>query len=130
MTLTKITKEHPQTIDGVKAKIADGTRTAVATAEEAYSRISEVDPAIHAYLALSRERALRQAQKIDAMAATGEALPALAGVPIGIKDVLNMQGAPAIGWLEDPGWLQSPLRRHGRGEIGGCRCRAAGQAEL
>ena len=95
MTLTKVTNEHPQTIDGVKAKIADGTRTAVATAEEAYSRISEVDPAIHAYLALSRERALRQAQKIDAMAATGEALPALAGVPIGIKDVLNMQGAPA-----------------------------------
>ena len=29
------------------------------------------------------------------MAAKGEALPALAGVPVGIKDVLVMQGAPA-----------------------------------
>jgi aspartyl-tRNA(Asn)/glutamyl-tRNA(Gln) amidotransferase subunit A len=95
MTLTKVTNENPQTIDAVKATIADRTRTAVTTAEEAYARISEVDPAIHAYLALSRERALKQAQKIDAMAAAGESLPPLAGVPIGIKDVLNMQGAPA-----------------------------------
>jgi len=95
MTPTKVIYENPQTIDAVKAKIADGTRTATATAEDAYTRISEVDPEIHAYLALSRERALKQAQKIDAMAAAGEALPPLAGVPIGIKDVLNMKGAPA-----------------------------------
>jgi aspartyl-tRNA(Asn)/glutamyl-tRNA(Gln) amidotransferase subunit A len=95
MTLTKVTNENPLTIDAVKAKIADRTRTAVTAAEEAYLRISEVDPEINAYLALSRERALKQARKIDAMAAAGEALPALAGVPVGIKDVLNMQGAPA-----------------------------------
>ncbi len=95
MTLTKATNENPQTIDAVKARIADRTRTAAATAEEAYARIREVDPEINAYLALSRERALKQAQKIDTMAAAGEALPPLAGVPIGIKDVLNMQGAPA-----------------------------------
>ena len=35
------------------------------------------------------------AAKIDALAAKGEELPALAGVPVGIKDVLTMQGAPA-----------------------------------
>lgn len=95
MTLKKVTNENPQTIDAVKAEIADGSRSAVAVAEEAYARIGEVDPEIHAYLALSRDRALKQAHKIDAMAAAGEALPVLAGVPIGIKDVLNMQGAPA-----------------------------------
>ena len=95
MTPTKVTNENPQTIDAVKARIADGTRTATATAEDAYARISEVDPEIHAYLALSRERAMKQAQKIDAMATAGETLPPLAGVPIGIKDVLNIKGAPA-----------------------------------
>jgi aspartyl-tRNA(Asn)/glutamyl-tRNA(Gln) amidotransferase subunit A len=95
MTPTKVTNENPQTIEAVKAKIADRTQTAVATAEDAYTRIREVDPEIHAYLALSRERALKQAEKIDAMATAGDALPPLAGVPIGIKDVLNMKGAPA-----------------------------------
>ena len=40
------------------------------------------------------------------MAAKGEALPALAGVPVGIKDVLTMMGSPATagskileGWM-------------------------------
>jgi hypothetical protein len=41
------------------------------------------------------ERALAQAAKVDALAAKGDALPALAGVPVGIKDVLTMTGTPA-----------------------------------
>ena len=71
-------------------------------AEQHYAKIAADDgPAsaggkgIHSFLALSRERALAQAAKIDAMAANGEALPPLAGVPIGIKDVLTMVGSPA-----------------------------------
>ncbi len=50
---------------------------------------------INSFLTLSRERAMTQAAKIDGMAARGEALPVLAGVPIGIKDVLTMTGSPA-----------------------------------
>jgi aspartyl-tRNA(Asn)/glutamyl-tRNA(Gln) amidotransferase subunit A len=71
-------------------------------AEQHYAKIAAEDgPAseggkgIHSFLALSRERALGQAAKIDAQAAKGEALPVLAGVPVGIKDVLVMQGSPA-----------------------------------
>ncbi len=69
--------------------------TATAVAELHYSRIASGDSKINSFLALSRERALAQAAKIDGMAARAEALPTLAGVPIGIKDVLVMQGAPA-----------------------------------
>jgi aspartyl-tRNA(Asn)/glutamyl-tRNA(Gln) amidotransferase subunit A len=83
------------TIDGVRAAVASGETSAVAVAERHYAEISSRDGEIHSYLALSRERAMTQAVKIDGMAAKGEALPALAGVPVGIKDVLVMQGAPA-----------------------------------
>lgn len=83
------------TIEGARSAIASGETTATALAEAHYARIVEQDGAINSYLALSRERALLQAAKIDGMAAKGEALPALAGVPVGIKDVLAMQGAPA-----------------------------------
>jgi aspartyl-tRNA(Asn)/glutamyl-tRNA(Gln) amidotransferase subunit A len=69
--------------------------TASAVAEQHYARIGSRDGEINSFLALSRERAMAQAAKIDGMAAKGEALPALAGVPVGIKDVLVMQGAPA-----------------------------------
>jgi aspartyl-tRNA(Asn)/glutamyl-tRNA(Gln) amidotransferase subunit A len=83
------------TIDSVRASVASGRTTATAQAEQHYERIATGDVKIHSYLSLSRERALAQAAKIDAMAARGEVLPSLAGVPIGIKDVLVMRGAPA-----------------------------------
>lgn len=87
------------TIDEVREQIAAGNTTATALAEQHYARIAVDDgPAgknIHSFLALSRERALAQAAKVDAMAKRGDALPPLAGVPVGIKDVLTMVGSPA-----------------------------------
>jgi aspartyl-tRNA(Asn)/glutamyl-tRNA(Gln) amidotransferase subunit A len=83
------------TIDEARAAIASGETTATALAELHYGRISSEDTKINSFLALSRERAMLQAEKIDRMAARGETLPELAGVPVGIKDVLVMQGAPA-----------------------------------
>ncbi len=87
------------TIESVRAAIASGAVTATAVAEEHYARIVAEDgpsgKGINSFLALSRERAMAQAAKIDAMAAEGEPLPPLAGVPVGIKDVLTMKGSPA-----------------------------------
>jgi aspartyl-tRNA(Asn)/glutamyl-tRNA(Gln) amidotransferase subunit A len=83
------------TISTVREALANKTSTAINIAEACFERIAVRDPEIHAYLALNRNRALEQARKIDAMAANGKALPPLAGVPIGIKDVLVLQGSPA-----------------------------------
>ncbi len=87
------------TLVAARKAVAEGQISAMALAEQHYDRIAAVDGpqghGINSYLALSRERAMAQAERIDGMVAAGEALPALAGVPIGIKDVLAMQGAPA-----------------------------------
>jgi aspartyl-tRNA(Asn)/glutamyl-tRNA(Gln) amidotransferase subunit A len=87
------------TIEQIRAAIANKTTTATAVAEQHYARIAAEDGPdgknIHSFLALSRERALAQAARIDALAAQGEELPPLAGVPVGIKDVLTMTGSPA-----------------------------------
>ncbi len=83
------------TIDRVRSAVAAGDVTATSLANRYYKQIEAKDGDIHSYLSLSRERALAQAEKIDAMAARGDALPPLAGVPFGIKDVLVMRGAPA-----------------------------------
>jgi aspartyl-tRNA(Asn)/glutamyl-tRNA(Gln) amidotransferase subunit A len=87
------------TIEDVRAGIANGETTATAVAELHYARIAAEDgpdgKGINSFLTLSRERALAQAAKIDAMAKKGDALPPLAGVPVGIKDVLTMIGSPA-----------------------------------
>lgn len=81
-----------QTIDGIRSAIQERTTTAVAVAESFYARIEKENPAINAFLVTSKERALAKAQEIDALAAKGEKLPPLGGVPVGIKDVMVTRG--------------------------------------
>jgi aspartyl-tRNA(Asn)/glutamyl-tRNA(Gln) amidotransferase subunit A len=83
------------TIDVARAAVASGELTATALTEAHYARIEAQDGVINSFLALSRERAMAQAAKIDGMVVKGDTLPVLGGVPMGIKDVLTMQGAPA-----------------------------------
>ena len=83
------------TIDGIRDAIASGATTATAIAETCLARIADRDAEIHAFLSVDREVALAQAARIDEMAANGEELPKLAGVPVGIKDVLTLEGFPA-----------------------------------
>ena len=82
-------------LSAARNAVVTGARSAVTLANDHYDRIAAFDPTIHSYLALSRERALSQATKIDEAAKAGNALGPLAGVPIGIKDVLTMTGTPA-----------------------------------
>ena len=82
-------------IDELVEGVANGTTTAVEAARLCFSRIDEEDATIHAYLSLDRDGALKRAAEIDVRAAGGEALPVLAGVPMGIKDVLVIDGQPA-----------------------------------
>jgi aspartyl-tRNA(Asn)/glutamyl-tRNA(Gln) amidotransferase subunit A len=76
------------TIASTRAAIAERRITATRLAEAFHQRIKAEDSEIHAWLTLSEERALAQAHRVDELAARGEDLPPLAGVPVGIKDVM------------------------------------------
>ena len=80
------------TIDAARSAVQEGKTTALALTEAHYARIQKEDGQIGAFLTLSRERALEQVDKIDRMAAEGKPLPPLAGVPVGIKDVMSTRG--------------------------------------
>lgn len=80
------------TIDSARSAIAERKTSAVALAEAFFTKIESDDPKIGAYLILSRERALAKAAQIDHLAEKGDRLPPLAGVPVGIKDVLVTKG--------------------------------------
>jgi aspartyl-tRNA(Asn)/glutamyl-tRNA(Gln) amidotransferase subunit A len=55
-------------------------------------QIDRRDATIHAYITVLPEEARRQADAVDRRIAAGEDLPALAGIPIAIKDNLCTQG--------------------------------------
>jgi aspartyl-tRNA(Asn)/glutamyl-tRNA(Gln) amidotransferase subunit A len=80
------------TIASARTAVLERQTTAVALAESFYKRIESTDEKIGAYLTLTRERALKKAAQIDAIADRGDPLPPLAGVPIAIKDVMVMRG--------------------------------------
>ena len=63
-----------------------------ALAEAHYAQIASQDQTIGSFLTLTKERAQAQAERIDRLAEKGDPLPPLAGVPVGIKDVLMTRG--------------------------------------
>jgi aspartyl-tRNA(Asn)/glutamyl-tRNA(Gln) amidotransferase subunit A len=87
--------EKPRTFADLRAEIEAGATTATSLAATYYDRIEQINSRLNVYLSLSKDRALAQAERIDALAAKGDPLPPLAGIPVGIKDVMVMQGAPA-----------------------------------
>jgi aspartyl-tRNA(Asn)/glutamyl-tRNA(Gln) amidotransferase subunit A len=83
-------------IETARNEILSGRTTAAAFASMHYGRIAQRDGEINSFLALTRERAFAQAERVDAAVKAGNAteLGPLAGVPVGIKDVLAMRGVP------------------------------------
>ena len=79
----------------VRAALAARRLRAADLAAAYFAAIERDDPGIHAYLTLSRERALAQAERLDRLAAAGDPLPPLAGAPLGIKDVIALRGVRA-----------------------------------
>ena len=80
------------TIDAARCAVQERTTTATCLAEAHYARIEQQDGQIGAFLTFCKDRALEQADRIDRMAAEGRPLPPLAGVPVGIKDVMSTRG--------------------------------------
>jgi aspartyl-tRNA(Asn)/glutamyl-tRNA(Gln) amidotransferase subunit A len=58
----------------------------------ALAHIEAVEPQVHAFVDVCRERALADADRIDARRSAGEELPPLAGIPVAIKDNLCTRG--------------------------------------
>ena len=86
--MTVASQPAAPTIDQIRSSIAERRTSATALANEFYTRIRKTDPEIGAFLTLSEDRAVAQAERIDKMVAEGKPLPPLAGVPVAIKDVM------------------------------------------
>jgi aspartyl-tRNA(Asn)/glutamyl-tRNA(Gln) amidotransferase subunit A len=80
------------TIDAARSAIQEREITSMALVESFYERIQQEDGEIGAFLTLTRERAIEQADRIDRMAADGKPLPPLGGVPVAVKDVMCTRG--------------------------------------
>ena len=67
--------------------------SAVELTQAAFARIDEVDGKLGAFNSLTKETALSTAKKVDEKIAKGEDLPLLAGIPLALKDNMNLVGS-------------------------------------
>ncbi|MGK9169836.1 amidase [Inquilinus limosus] len=104
----------PSAVDPVEMTVADaqaafarGDVTAEALAQAFLDRIARYNPRYVALITMNPD-ALREAREIDRRRATGEALGPLAGVPVVVKDTMDMAGLPSTG-----GWRLLSARAGG-----------------
>src|SRR4030043_2260868 len=83
---------HSLTIHELHDLLVKKEVTSKEVTEALYRRIQEVEGKIKAYLLLTDEEAFRQADQVDRKISKGEGIGDLAGVPIGLKDILCTKG--------------------------------------
>jgi aspartyl-tRNA(Asn)/glutamyl-tRNA(Gln) amidotransferase subunit A len=74
--------------------LRSGAITSVELTQAHLDRIAEVDGEVHAFLHVNAEGALATAAEVDRLRASGASLPALAGLPIAVKDNLTTIDEP------------------------------------
>lgn len=80
------------TIQTAAAEIARGELKARDLVADYIERAKAANDSLHAYLRFTEESALSDAEEIDRRIASGEELGPLAGIPVAIKDNMNLQG--------------------------------------
>jgi Asp-tRNA(Asn)/Glu-tRNA(Gln) amidotransferase A subunit family amidase len=76
------------------AAIRDGQITSLELVNACLTRVEETEESVRAWAFLDPEHARRQARMADEMRSRGQALGALHGVPVGIKDIIDTADMP------------------------------------
>jgi aspartyl-tRNA(Asn)/glutamyl-tRNA(Gln) amidotransferase subunit A len=85
--------EH-ETIEGTGRALRAGQTTCVAVLHKCFDRIEEWEPRIKAWVRVDRAGAIEQARARDEELAAGRDRGPLHGIPIGIKDIIDVKGLP------------------------------------
>ena len=85
---------EPRTVAGLARALRDGTTTAEASTERCLETVAARDPEINAFITVLADAAREQAREADHALATGQDRGPLHGVPVSLKDLLDLRGTP------------------------------------
>ena len=87
-----MTKNINTTLVELIKEIKAGRVKSAAVTRACLDKIKRLDPKIKAFISVNEKEALRAAEEIDLKISKGEKTGELAGIPIAIKDNLNIRG--------------------------------------
>lgn len=90
----KLFPPFEDTLLGAVADLAEGKRSAVDLVDGCLRKIDEWEDAVHAWVLIDREGALETAEAIDTGRKAGKPTGVLEGIPLGIKDIVDVGGWP------------------------------------
>ena len=76
----------------LRDRLADGRLSAVALAKACLARIEAREDDVRAWVWIDADAVLAEAERLDALKASGAPLGALHGLPVGVKDVIDTAG--------------------------------------
>ena len=82
------------TIADLAARIRSGALSPVTLAETFLDRIAALDKKLHAFIGLTRDRALAEARAAESLLRAGHDLGPLQGIPYAVKDLYDVHGLP------------------------------------
>jgi aspartyl-tRNA(Asn)/glutamyl-tRNA(Gln) amidotransferase subunit A len=88
--------ENPGQIAELAREIRSGALTATALLERYLARIDAVEPHVEAWRLVARETARAEAAALDAEARAGRFRGPLHGIPVGIKDIIDVAGMTTL----------------------------------
>jgi Asp-tRNA(Asn)/Glu-tRNA(Gln) amidotransferase A subunit family amidase len=86
--------EPDQTIAGISRALREGSISCAEILEQCLAQADEWEPKVQAWVVIDRERALKQARSLDSELKSGHDRGPLHGIPIGIKDIIDVAGLP------------------------------------
>ncbi|MGE5524674.1 MAG: amidase [Rhodospirillaceae bacterium] len=82
------------TMKEIAQSVREGRHTCVDVMRVHLARCAQREPALHAWEHLDAERAMNAAEAADARLRSGAGARSLEGVPVGIKDIIDVAGMP------------------------------------
>jgi aspartyl-tRNA(Asn)/glutamyl-tRNA(Gln) amidotransferase subunit A len=90
----KLFPDDDETITGTARRLRTGETTCVDVLESCLDRIDERELTVRAWVLVDRDGALAEARALDSELQAGRDRGLLHGIPIGIKDIIDVEGLP------------------------------------
>ncbi|MGO9598784.1 MAG: amidase [Isosphaeraceae bacterium] len=102
----KLFPDDHETITGTAQRLRWGEISCADVLRQCLDRIDQMEHSVRAWVVVDRQGAKVQAQALDAELKAGQTRGPLHGIPIGVKDIIDVKGLPTAKGLAGQRWVR------------------------